>query len=132
MMMVAKLVVAAAALAGASVAAASPGTPELPGETPVKMVPGKATRLAIGTKHSVSYFEPVDQSCGVTVVLAEAGEEVSMNDADRTRIVVPVAPGKALRIDGTQEKSAEFFCGPGGQQMTVRVFQRQHYKSAKS
>jgi hypothetical protein len=115
-----------------TLATSSFGAPDNPSDASIMMVPGKALALKIGTKHSISYFQPVDQSCSLTVVLAEAGEEVAMNDADRTRIVVPVAPGKALRIDGTQDKSAEFFCGPAGQKMTARVYTREHYKAAKS
>lgn len=131
MIMLAKVAAAAAVVAGVTLATSTIGAPTKD-LAAVEMVPGKALELKIGNKHGISYFSPEAQSCGVTVVFADAGEEVATNEADRTRIVVPVAPGKALRIDGTQERSAEFLCGPGGQKMTARVFTRERYKAAKS
>lgn len=129
MIMLAKVAAAAAVVAGITLATSTIGAPA-EDLAAVEMVPGKALELKIGHKHGISYFAPEAQLCSLTVVLADEGEEVAADEADRTRIVVPVAPGKALRIDGTQERSAEFFCGPGGQKMTARVFKREHYKAA--
>lgn len=95
------------------------------------MNPGQGLSLDVGGKHVVSYFEPKSELCSLTVVMADALGGATGTDSPGTRIIVPVAPGKALRIDAAERsQSAEFFCGPAGRKMAARIFERQPYKGA--
>lgn len=132
MTIAAKIIVAAVFGAGISTATSAFATDAHMQPTATVMLPGKALEMQIGDKHSISYFEPADQACGLTVVIADSKGTAAEMDAHGTRIYMPVAPGKAVRIDGTDKKTAEFICGPKGQKMSARVYDREAYKAAKS
>lgn len=118
------LVISAACIAP-SVASAADLTPKS-----TLMTPGKALELQIGDQHAISYFQPASEGCNLTVVLAEGQPGEGGQEAHGTRLVVPVAPGKTVRIDGTQRKSADFVCGPKGKKMNATVLDREAYKKA--
>lgn len=118
---------ASAALLSAGLAVAVDAEPHA-----FMMSPGKALELQIGDHHSISYFQPGSDACSLTVVMASSLAKAAEAEAHGTRIVVPVAPGRAMHIDGTDKQTAEFFCGPGGQKMTARIYNRKTYKGAKS
>lgn len=99
---------------------------------PTSMSPGKAVELQIGDQHAISYFQPSPDGCSLTVVLADGQPGEGGQEAHGTRMVVPIAPGKTARIDGTQRKSADFVCGEKGEKMDARVYERQSYKADKS
>lgn len=93
------------------------------------MKPGKGVSLDIGSKHAVGYFQQTGEACELTIVMADVtGGEIG-KDSPGTRIVVPVMPGRGLKIDASADKTAEFFCGPGASQMSARVIDRAPYKS---
>jgi hypothetical protein len=93
------------------------------------MSPGHGLSLEIGGKHVIGYFEAKNEACHLTVVLADANGGESGTDSPGTRFVVAVLPGRALNVDASAGRSAEFFCGPGASQMSARVFDRSPYKS---
>lgn len=96
------------------------------------MTPGKAIEMQIGDHHAISYFNPGKDVCGLTVVMASSAGNAAEVEAHGTRIRVDVAPGHSFNIDGTDKKSVEFACRPGGQKMTVRPFDRSGYVGQKS
>jgi hypothetical protein len=98
----------------------------------IVMTPGKGLSLEIGSKHAVGYFETKEAACHLTVVLADTEGGVSGSDSPGTRIVSLVSPGSALRLDAAKDKSAEFFCGPSGNKMNARVFERSPYRDLRS
>lgn len=120
-------VAASLAMASSSYAVDAGGEPHA-----TMMVPGKALELQIGDHHAISYFEPSQDACKLTVVMASSETRAAEIEAHGTRIVVPVAPGRAMHIDGTNKQTAEFFCRPGGKKMTARLYNRETYKGAKS
>lgn len=120
----------AAALSFASVSFAAPDAPSAQEPKAIMMVAGKALELKIGDHHAVSYFQPGTGACSLTVVMASSQDKTTEDHG--TRIVVPVAPGQFMRIDGTERQTAEFFCGPAGKKMTARLFDRDTYKGGKS
>lgn len=125
-------IVSAAALVGAGLAAGSAFSAETPSSHNIVMTPGKGLSMDVGGKHTMSYFEPKEEMCNLTIVVAAVEGGMSGNDTPGTRINVQVTPGKALRLDSAQAKSAEFMCGPNGAKMSARLFDREAYKGAKS
>lgn len=96
-------------------------------EEGVLMAPGEGLSLDVGPKKTMSYFEPKNGSCGLTLVVASQEGGMTGSDTPGTRITVQVVPGASLRIDTSDTKSAEFFCGAGGAKMNVRKFDRAPY-----
>jgi hypothetical protein len=93
------------------------------------MMPGRGVSLEVGGKHAVGYFEAKNNACHLTVVVADAmGGETGL-DSPGTRFVVPIIPGSGVQVDASAGQSAEFFCGPGAERMTARVYDRAPYKS---
>jgi hypothetical protein len=115
----------AAALASSIIAAAADMTPKA-----TLMTAGKALELEIGDQHTISYFQPASDGCSLTVVIAAGQTGEGGQEAHGTRINLPIAPGKTVRIDGTQRRSADFVCGPMGKKMNAKVYDREPYKSA--
>jgi hypothetical protein len=93
----------------------------------VPLTPGKGRPLDIGNKHAVTYFVEQNGACKVTVVIAAKDGSLTDADSPGTRINAVVMPGMALQVDAADDRSAEFFCGPGGTKMTTRVFARESY-----
>lgn len=116
---------AAALVVSTAIAAAADMSPKA---TP--MTPGKALELQIGDQHTISYFQPAADGCALTVVIAAGQKDEGGQEAHGTRFTLPIAPGKTMRIDGTQRRSADFVCGPQGEKMNAKVYDREPYKSA--
>lgn len=98
------------------------------------MHPMQALPIDVGGKRVVGYYEQLAPNCGLTLLLAEghtAGEGKSSNPQG-TRIKIPVASGKAVVIDGDNNRSAEFLCGPNGRKMNARTYSRASYIPAKT
>lgn len=93
------------------------------------MSPGKALELQIGDQHAVTYFQPGKDGCQLTVVIADGQPGEGGQEAHGTRLVLPVAPGKTVRVDGTQKKSVDFVCGPKGKKMNAKVYDRESYNA---
>jgi hypothetical protein len=127
-----KIAAVASMVAGLGYVTASFAEPITPEAKAIMMTPGKALELEIGAQHAVSYFEPKEDGCGLTVVLASGKQGEGGAEAHGTRIVIPVGAGKTVRIDGTERRSADFMCGPHGKKMNARVYDREAYKAAKS
>ena len=79
-----------------AIAASAAYVPSLMAETvdmapkSIMMTPGKALIQQIGDQHSVSFFTPGDNVCGLTVVLASS--QTAASDADAHRRKRPALP----------------------------------------
>lgn len=93
------------------------------------MAPGRGVSLNIGTKHAIGYFETKDDTCHLTVVVADINGGETGLDSPGTRFVIPVMPGRGVQIDASAGQSAEFECSPSATRMNARVFDRAPYKS---
>lgn len=91
--------------------------------------PGKGVSLNVGGKHVMSYFEAKDGGCSLTIVMAAVEGGMAGNDTPGTRFNVLVSPGKALRIDAADSKSADFTCDAAGKEMAARLFDSAPYNS---
>lgn len=118
--------VSAALAAGAALAGS--GIPSDRGSDHEIMAPKRGLSLAIGGKHTVSYFETLNNACHLTVMFADT-EGDALVVGPGTRIVVPVSQGSGFKLDTASGASAEFFCGPGAERMSARVYDRAPYKS---
>lgn len=120
--------VAAAAVVGVLAASAVYAGSASQGEAEI-MSPRQGVSFEIGDKHAISYFEPKDEACHLTVVLADGNGGESGFDSPGTRFVVQVLPGRAFNVDASAGRSAEFTCAPGANKMSARVFDRSPYRS---
>lgn len=98
----------------------------------IAMSPGKATMLDVGRKHTISYFEPQQGACRLTVLIASAKGGSTAEDSPGTRVTAPIAPGQKLVIDEQDNKSAAFTCGPDGTQMSAKLFIRPDKNAASA
>lgn len=104
----------ALALSAATVASAEPGWSE------AMMRPLMATSLDAGGAHLVSYFQPTNGVCRLTMMISE-------KDNDRvspTRVQMIVEPGRAAYVDDTEGKSSRFTCLYGAEAMNVIRIER--------
>ncbi len=120
--------VSVSALLAAGAALAGSGLPADRGSDHEIMSPKRGLSLAIGGKQTVTYFETLNNACHLTLVLAET-EGDAFVAGPGTRIVVPISQGTGFKLDTASGASAEFFCGPGAERMSARVFDRAPYKS---
>lgn len=123
--------VAAAAVVGvlaASAVYAGTASQGVRGEAEI-MSPRQGVSFEIGDKHAISYFEPKDEACHLTVMLADVNGGESGLGSPGTRFVVQVLPGHAFNVDASAGRSAEFTCAPGANKMSARVFDRSPYRS---
>lgn len=126
--------IAIAALMGAGLSSAAAWA-EMPGadggETQIVMNPDKGLPLNVGGKKLVSYYLQQGHACSLTIVLSEseAGGLASggSEGPHGSRITTNVIPGQTLRIDGDQNRAAEFLCGPDGRKMNARIYTRDAY-----
>ena len=123
-------------IAGVSVAAvtvvtcsaiALAGEPEA-----IDVKPGKGLSLDVGPKHTMTYFEPKEGGCGLTVVIAAKEGGVTGLETPGTRFSVTVAKGAALQIDTTDSHSASFQCAPEGDHLHAKVFTREPHPKGKA
>ena len=122
------LLVSVSAVVAAGAALAGSGLPTDRGSDHEIMSPKRGLSLAVGGKHTVSYFETLNNACHLTVMVADV-EGDAFAAGPGTRIVVPVSQGTGFKLDTATGASAEFFCGPGAEQMSARVYDRAPYKS---
>ncbi len=118
--------IAAVALA-TSFALALAGEPEA-----IDVKPGKGLSLDVGPKHTMTYFEPKDGGCGLTIVIAAKEGGVTGLETPGTRFSVTVAKGSALQIDTTDSHSASFQCAPEGDHLHATVFTREPHPKGKA
>jgi hypothetical protein len=93
------------------------------------MMPGHGTSLEFGGKHAIGYFQIKDNTCHLTVVVANSDGGETGLDSPGTRFVIPVPLGKGVQVDASAGQSAEFLCSLDGTEMNARVFDRAPYKS---
>lgn len=98
----------------------------------IDVKPGKGISLDVGPKHTMTYFEPKDGGCGLTVVVAAKEGGVTGLETPGTRFTVTVAKGSALQIDTTDSHSASFQCAPEGDHLHAKVFTRQPHPKGKA
>lgn len=98
----------------------------------IDVKPGKGLSLDVGPKHTMTYFEPKEGGCGLTVVVAAKEGGVTGLETPGTRFVVTVAKGSALQIDTTDSHSASFQCAPEGDHLHAKVFTREPHPKGKA
>ncbi|MBY0226333.1 MAG: hypothetical protein K2Q28_11060 [Hyphomicrobium sp.] len=98
----------------------------------IDVKPGKGLSLDVGPKHTMTYFEPKEGGCGLTVVVAAKEGGVTGLETPGTRFVVTVAKGSALQIDTTDSHSASFECAPEGDHLHAKVFTREPHPKGKA
>jgi hypothetical protein len=104
----------ATALFGALAAATSVSAGESWSETTMK--PLAAASLDAGGAHVVSYFQPANGACRLTVMIAD--QEIEKGRAP-TRVQMTVEPGRAAFVDDADGKSSRFTCLYGAEAMNV-------------
>lgn len=86
----------------------------------VTMRPLMATSLQAGGAQVVSYFQPVNGACRLTMMMMagspEAGEARSPAPA---RVQITVAPGRSAHVDDADGKSSRFTCLQNAEAMNV-------------
>jgi hypothetical protein len=102
------------------------------GGEPAELKPGKGFSMDVGPKHTMSYFEPKDGGCGLTVVVAAKDGASAGPEAVGTRFAVTVLKGTSLRIDTSDLHSAEFECAPEGDHMHAKLFVREAHPKGKT
>ncbi len=107
----------AMALGGAlALAAATPvSAADFWSETTMK--PLMATSLEAGGAHVVSYFQPVNGACRLTMMIA--GGDMETKGGSPTRIQMTVEPGRAAFVDDADGKSSRFTCLYSAEAMNV-------------
>lgn len=81
------------------------------------MQPLMAASLDAGQTHVLSYFQPVNGACRLTMMIA--GPEVEAQSAAPTRVQITVEPGRAAYIDHADGKSSRFTCLYSAEAMNV-------------
>jgi hypothetical protein len=97
----------------------------------MEIKPDKGFSLDVGPKHTMTYFEPKDGGCGLTVVVAAKDGGVTGLETPGTRFSVTVAKGAALQIDTTDNHSASFECAKEGDHLHAKVFTREPHPKGK-
>ncbi len=85
--------------------------------TETTMKPLMATSLHAGSAHVVSYFQPLNGVCRLTMMIA--GPEADPQGAAPTRVQITVEPGRAAYIDDADGKSSRFTCLYSAEAMNV-------------
>ena len=81
----------------------------------------------IGTKRAVSYFLSDEDSCKLTLTLAEVVHGDEVNDLTTTRVTVAIEAGKAAHLDTAEGKSLEFKCQAGAHVMSIEASNQATY-----
>jgi len=81
------------------------------------MKPLAATSLDTSGAHVVSYFQPVNGACRLTIMIAD--QEMEIKGGVPTRVQMTVEPGRAAFIDDADGKSSRFTCLYGAEAMNV-------------
>ena len=116
----------AIAFAGIS-AMAGPSTTRADPASPLTMQPLQGVSFDIGTKRAVSYFLSDDDTCKLTLMLAEVAHDDEVNGPTAARLTIAVEVGKAAHLD-VEGKSLEFKCQAGAQAMSIEVLNRAAYE----
>ena len=75
----------------------------------------------IGMKRAVSYFLSDEDSCKLTLMLAEIVHGDEVNGLTATRVTVAIEAGKAAHLDTAEGKSLEFKCQAGAHVMSIEA-----------
>ncbi len=107
----------AMALGGAlALAAATPvSATETWSETTMR--PLMAASLDAGGAHVVSYFQPVNGACRLTLMIAD--RDLETKGGSPTRVEFTVEPGRAAFVDDADGKSSRFTCLYSAEAMNV-------------
>lgn len=76
-----------------------------------------ATSLDAGDAHVVSYFQPINGACRLTMMIAD--REMETKGGSPTRVQITVEPGRAAFVDDADGKSSRFTCLYGAEAMHV-------------
>ncbi|WP_457796380.1 hypothetical protein [Methylocystis sp. S23] len=107
----------ATALGGALALAAATPVSAADAWSETTMKPLAATSLDAGAAHVVSYFQPVNGACRLTMMIAD--QEMETKGGSPTRVQMTVEPGRAAFVDDADGKSSRFTCLYGAEAMSV-------------
>ena len=110
----------AIAFAGISAMAGPAMTRATDSASSLTMKPLQGVSFDIGTKRAVSYFLSDDDTCKLTLMLAEVAHDDEVNGPTAARLTIAVEVGKAAHLD-VEGKSLEFKCQAGAQVMSINV-----------
>ncbi len=82
-----------------------------------KMKPLMAASLDAGGAHVVSYFQPANGACRLTMMIAD--RDMETKGGAPTRVQLTVEPGRAAYVDDADGKSSRFTCLYGAEAMNV-------------
>jgi hypothetical protein len=125
-MLLRKRTILAIAFAGI-LAMAGPSTTRADPASPLTMKPLQGVSFDIGTKRAVSYFLSDDDTCKLTLMLAEVTHDNEVNPPTAARMTIAVEVGKTAHLDTVEGKSLEFKCQAGAQTMSIEVLHRAAY-----
>jgi hypothetical protein len=109
------------AFAGISATAGLGTTQAADPTSPLTMKPLQGVSFDIGTKRAASYFLSDEDSCKLTLTLAEVVHGDEVNDLTTIRVTVAIEAGKAAHLDTAEGKSLEFKCQAGAHVMSIEA-----------
>jgi len=92
--------------------------------SPLIIKPLQGVSFDIGTKRAVSYFLSDDDTCKLTLMLAEVAHDNEANGPTAARMTIAVEVGKTAHLDTAAGKSLEFQCQARAQAMSIEVLNR--------
>ena len=79
-------------------------------DTALRALPMHAVSFDIGSKHAISYFLINDGNRELTVWLTDVSRDDETAGGAPARMVISVAPGKAMQVGSAEGMAAEFAC----------------------
>jgi len=95
--------------------------------SPLIMKPLQGVSFDIGTKRAVSYFLSDNDTCKLTLTLAEVVQDDEANGLTAARMTVAVEVGKVAHFDTAEGKSLEFKCQGGAHVMSIEASNQPTY-----
>jgi len=95
--------------------------------SPLTMKPLQGVSFNIGTKRAVSYFLSDNDTCKLTLTLAEVVQDDEVNGLTAARMTVAVEVGKVAHFDTAEGKSLEFKCQGGAHVMSIEASNQPTY-----
>lgn len=82
--------------------------------------PGLGQSFVVGNKRAIAFYEKVDGSCKLTLLVGELNPHQSHGYSYASRVQVSVAPGKSTNIDSAAGQSINFTCNGDATSMDVQ------------
>ncbi|MDX2309455.1 MAG: hypothetical protein NW216_14540 [Hyphomicrobium sp.] len=102
-----------------------------PNRTVASVKPLAGLTLDAGSKHAVGYFEAADGGCNLTLLVADAVNDVNpVVHSAPARIATAISAGRTVRVDTVDGPSIELACAADASSLEARVVQRLAYAPA--